>query len=664
MNDEDLSFHRRIFYDALWSRVRALPLEEAVLEVNRWCHEQASYQAQDERTASPLTVYRNACGRCGEESAFLVSALRSVGVPTRQVYVPRWSHCDDNHAWVEVLCGEQWRFLGACEPEPVLDRGWFNTAASRAVLIHSRTFGRGTSPIHGPLVSYMDGVALYNQTGRYAAVSERVFYVTRGGLPASGAAITLHILNEAHLHPVARLIAGPDGAARLDLGAGDLWVSASLDGLEAEGLCPREEHQFTLELTADASSDCWAAFDFRAPDAAPPLPPLGEVLKTTRHQVLAHGDALRQAKMNGWYRGDDPILKAARGNWEEIAHFLGKDNTPLRRRLLEALSPKDLRDITTESLEGFLSTAAPYENLYPAKLFDSCLLGPRVAHEGLTLNNKSPAVARVAELRARGIPARLRALDGAPEVWRDGAFHGPEGERWGALRLSKPPNTAPSYRLDWSLARRKGDGWQPLDPAPIWEGKTCTLPLPAGLYRLTTSARLPSGDQLAAEIEVKIVPTETVFLPLFLREITVENLLYRRALPPIPAEDCPDVLAALARPTLLFWLEEGGEPTEHILNELSAARDCPPAAFFLRGSASLAQPTLAALLARNSQIQVYYDDWAYDLEAISRLLGTDPERPPLAVVWDGKGRAVYAASGYSVGSVALLKRILRQIECQ
>ena len=38
-----------------------------------------------------------------EESAFLVSALRSVGIPARQVYVPRWSHCGDNHArssWV------------------------------------------------------------------------------------------------------------------------------------------------------------------------------------------------------------------------------------------------------------------------------------------------------------------------------------------------------------------------------------------------------------------------------------------------------------------------------------------------------------------------------------------------------------------------------------
>ena len=60
VNDEDLSEHRELFYSQLWDRVKDLDQEDAALEVNRWCHEQASYQAQDDRTASPLTVYR--CG--------------------------------------------------------------------------------------------------------------------------------------------------------------------------------------------------------------------------------------------------------------------------------------------------------------------------------------------------------------------------------------------------------------------------------------------------------------------------------------------------------------------------------------------------------------------------------------------------------------------------
>jgi len=47
--------------------------------------------------------------------------MRAVGIPARQVYTPRWAHTDDNHAWIEVWTGDRWHFMGACEPEAVLD---------------------------------------------------------------------------------------------------------------------------------------------------------------------------------------------------------------------------------------------------------------------------------------------------------------------------------------------------------------------------------------------------------------------------------------------------------------------------------------------------------------------------------------------------------------
>ena len=104
---------------------------QAVLTINYWCASQASYEASDERTQSPLSVYRSRKRPLRRGSTFLVSVLRSVGIPARQVYVPRWAHCDDNHAWVEVYVGGSWHFLGACEPEEVLDRGWFTNAAHK-----------------------------------------------------------------------------------------------------------------------------------------------------------------------------------------------------------------------------------------------------------------------------------------------------------------------------------------------------------------------------------------------------------------------------------------------------------------------------------------------------------------------------------------------------
>ena len=47
VNDEDLSFHRQHFSEALLNRVHAMDtMEERILEVNRWCHENASYSAK------------------------------------------------------------------------------------------------------------------------------------------------------------------------------------------------------------------------------------------------------------------------------------------------------------------------------------------------------------------------------------------------------------------------------------------------------------------------------------------------------------------------------------------------------------------------------------------------------------------------------------------
>ena len=141
VNNEALDNARIEFYKELKDRVKGLGMKDAILEVNHWCHEHVTYQPSDARTLSPMACKKTAIGRCGEESTFTVAALRSVGIPARQVYTPRWAHTDDNHAWVEAWADGQWYFLGACEPEAILNLGWFNAPASRAMLMHTRAFG-------------------------------------------------------------------------------------------------------------------------------------------------------------------------------------------------------------------------------------------------------------------------------------------------------------------------------------------------------------------------------------------------------------------------------------------------------------------------------------------------------------------------------------------
>ena len=349
VNDEDLSDHRALFYSHLWNRVKDLSQEEAALEVNRWCHEQASYQAQDDRTASPLTVYRCGSGRCGEESAFLVSALRAVGLAARQVYAPRWSHCDDNHAWVEVLCEGKWRFLGACEPEPVLDRGWFNTAASRAMLVHSRTFGPVADlTLHGAPLGRQGQALYHNQTARYAHTKTYTFQA------GPWETITLEVLNESRFCPIADLTADETGRVQVELGIGDLHLSAG----EKEAFCHGQTED-GAELTLPSPCTDWTPFDFRAPQDAPVNPaPLDQAQRQERAAVLAAGTAKRQARMAGYFDEEQAqnypqqreLLQKARGNFGEIYAFLSKDNDPLRTALLSSLSDKDLRDVTPDLL--------------------------------------------------------------------------------------------------------------------------------------------------------------------------------------------------------------------------------------------------------------------------------------------------------------------------
>lgn len=106
-----------LFFEQVKELIKGMDMREAILTINYWCASRVTYQASDGRTASPIGVYRASRGRCGEESTFVVSVLRSAGIPARQVYVPLWSHCDDNHAWAEVWCDGEWKYLGACEPE-------------------------------------------------------------------------------------------------------------------------------------------------------------------------------------------------------------------------------------------------------------------------------------------------------------------------------------------------------------------------------------------------------------------------------------------------------------------------------------------------------------------------------------------------------------------
>lgn len=78
INSEDITDCRPFFYEQIMGRVAGMSLWEAILEINYWCAEHATYEATDSRTASPMTMYRSGKRDAAARSQRL--QLRRIGV--------------------------------------------------------------------------------------------------------------------------------------------------------------------------------------------------------------------------------------------------------------------------------------------------------------------------------------------------------------------------------------------------------------------------------------------------------------------------------------------------------------------------------------------------------------------------------------------------------
>ncbi len=399
VNNENMDESRMVFYEELKDRVKGLSLYDAVLEVNHWCHEKVIYTPSDARTSSPLASVCTAYGRCGEESTFTTAALRSVGIPARQVYTPRWAHTDDNHAWVEAWVNGKWYFLGACEPEPVLNLGWFNAPASRGMLMHTKAFGKYNGP-----EEVMETTAAYteiNVIDNYAPSAKVFITITdTEGKPVEGASVEFKIYNYAEFFSVATKTTNADGETFLSAGKGDMLVWATKDGkFGYSKVSFGKDEKVTIALDKQPGDKGSVELDIVPPDENMiPVEVTPEQKTENTRRMLAEDD-IRNAYVATFYTeekakalaaelGIDPeatvqIMIGSRGNWREIEKFLREaaaDKRATAMALLQAVSAKDLRDTPASVLADHLALAP--ESSDP--LYISYVLNPRVANELLT----------------------------------------------------------------------------------------------------------------------------------------------------------------------------------------------------------------------------------------------------------------------------------------
>ena len=295
VNNEHLDSARVVFYEELKDRVKSLSLQDAILEVNHWCHEKVVYKPSDARTSSPLATVRTAYGRCGEESTLLVAALRSVGIPARQVYTPRWAHTDDNHAWVEAWADGKWYFLGACEPEPVLNLGWFNAPASRGMLMHTKVFGRyeGAEEVMSVTPNYTE----INVIDNYAPTAKAsVTVVDADGKPVDNACVEFKLYNYAEFYTVAVKHTDADGTCGLTAGKGDMLVWASKDGrFGFAKLSFGKQQELTVCLDKKEGDTFAVDIDIVPPPETANLPEVTPEQRAENDRRLAQEDSIRNA---------------------------------------------------------------------------------------------------------------------------------------------------------------------------------------------------------------------------------------------------------------------------------------------------------------------------------------------------------------------------------
>ena len=591
VNEEEIAPCRTFFRTEIGTRIQGMNFREAALEVNYWCAEEATYHCTDDRTLSALSVYRRGNGRCGEESVFTVNALRSVGVPARQVYAPKWSHCDDNHAWVEIWCDGKWYFLGACEPEEILNKGWFTNASSRAMMIHSRIFD--TKIPEGEVIGRDGMVTMLNELKRYAVTKEITVSVKDDqGLPVEGAEVSFEVLNYSEYAPIAEKETDENGRAVLTTGLGSLHISVRAccneEWLHAEKAMNTETED-SCEICLrhqTAGYEKWTAADMFAPHDAPVNTDMPDSEQKERgNKRLAAANAHREQKVRNWRNPE-----CERFLQKEVNRIEKAVAASYREDLLNVLTEKDRTDCLSDVLEEHLDLAISYHGMMNRDTFVSYVLNPRVDDEVLQkyrreIKNKfsrdekqelrndpsqiwklvekavvsrpekerssvittpagclntctgsflSKKILFVAMARTLGVPARLNPHDRSMEYMENEKFVPvlAKTEKNSTLILKSGEDTQWKYFQNWSIAKLENGRYVSLKlGTEAFENQHMNLPLESGKYRILTSNRLPNGNMFANEYHFEIQPGETKEIDLVLREADLEDMLESISMP-------------------------------------------------------------------------------------------------------------------------------------
>lgn len=400
VNNENLDSARQVFFQELKERVHGLSMYEAALEVNHWCHEKVAYRPSDGRTSAPLATVKTALGRCGEESTFAVTAMRAVGIPARQCYTPRWAHTDDNHAWVEVWVDGKWYFLGACEPDPELNMGWFAIPSTRTMMVHSNAFGKYNQneevTLATNLFSRVNMLPNYTDTKKIT-----VTVLNADNKPVENATVKFKLYNYAEYYSIATQQTNAAGKAEITTGLGDLLIWASFDNhYNYQKIDVRESSSITLIMNRIQGKEYVEELTIVPPVEKHDIVTASPEKAKLNSARLHYEDSLRNAYMQTFMTENDGnlvknenltsqqigyLLQKSEGNYAEIIQLLEQNSKKVDglylNDLMLSLSEKDLRDLDASIIQQHITYYKP--NKYNFDCYLKGIISPRISNEGI-----------------------------------------------------------------------------------------------------------------------------------------------------------------------------------------------------------------------------------------------------------------------------------------
>jgi hypothetical protein len=307
---------------------------------------------------------------------------------------------------VEAWVDGRWYFMGACEPEPVLNLGWFNAAASRGMLMHTKVFGFYDGP-----EEVMEHTACYteiNVIDHYAPTATASVTVRNvDGQPVEDALVEFKVYNYAEFYSVAKKKTGKDGRCSLSAGKGDMLVWATKDGGFGYGkLSFGKDAEAVIVLDKKPGYTGFAELDITPPAEGSTPVDVTREQKEANEKLMRREDSIRNGYVSTFYTEETAqcaitrdacktlaagILVKSRGNHAQIEKFLKETPDSLAPRalsLLRAVSDKDLRDTPAKVFFDHLNNLPPTAGCKDSSILQKYVLNPRVSNELITAYKK------------------------------------------------------------------------------------------------------------------------------------------------------------------------------------------------------------------------------------------------------------------------------------